>query len=211
MTFYADSGGCICTIIEMKGRTQQGFEHGIEQIKSFRNKLRVEIESHLPNKFKNRIKFQGILLSPVNSDIPRRKIEREDANGFTILPIPFDHKAELFAYVSKLNKITERYNKPATRIVENRGFIEKTLAESPMRERRKDKFYDENFTPQKSAQKIYINYRFSESSYAALLLANELSTIGVKENRDEFRNKLRKHLVKLGIGKQSSIKIEEIS
>src|SRR5262249_5401558 len=51
----------------------------------------------------------GILPTPFNADIPRRKLEKEAASGLTILPLQYSHKAELYRYVRAELRMTERY------------------------------------------------------------------------------------------------------
>jgi hypothetical protein len=82
---------CIFTIVEMKGKAHKNLKGGLEQIKNLKNRLQKEISEHLPTKFN--FKIQGILLSPHNSDIPRKEIEKEATNGFKILSIQYTNRA----------------------------------------------------------------------------------------------------------------------
>ncbi|MFM6270815.1 MAG: hypothetical protein ACKPFA_30595, partial [Dolichospermum sp.] len=142
MSLYIDSNSCICTIIEMKGKNHNSLENGIEQILQLKEILQNEISDHLPTKFK--IKCQGILLTPYNSQIPFKKIAELAANGFIILPIQYDHKAELYPYVSKLNKITDKYNHQE--ITESMALlIEEILTKKALPKRIEDDYYSRNF------------------------------------------------------------------
>ncbi|MFM6252208.1 MAG: hypothetical protein ACKPEQ_24200, partial [Dolichospermum sp.] len=142
MSVYIDSNSCICTIIEMKGKNHNSLENGIEQILQLKEILQNEISDHLPTKFK--IKCQGILLTPYNSQIPFKKIAELAANGFIILPIQYDHKAELYPYVSKLNKITDKYNHQE--ITESMALlIEEILTKKALPKRIEDDYYSRNF------------------------------------------------------------------
>jgi len=76
MAFYAAADRCICTIIEMKGRDEKNLRHGIEQIKTLRDMLRAEFDKHLPGACRNKIRFQGILLTPVNAQVPNQLLKR---------------------------------------------------------------------------------------------------------------------------------------
>ena len=104
MSVYIDSNSCICTIIEMKGKNHNSLENGIEQILRLKEILQTEISNHLPSKLK--IKYQGILLTPYNSQPPLKKIAEIASTDFIILPIQYNNKAELFPYVSRKNEIT---------------------------------------------------------------------------------------------------------
>ena len=92
MSLYIDSNSCICTIIEMKGKNHNSLENGIEQILKLKEILQNEISDHLPPKLK--FQFQGILLTPYNSQPPLKKIAEIASNGFIILPIQYNNKAE---------------------------------------------------------------------------------------------------------------------
>ena len=71
MAFYVGGKEAICTIIEMKGRQTDDLAHGIDQIRRLRDILKTELRTHLPHKFSADLKFQGVLLSPPNSQSPR--------------------------------------------------------------------------------------------------------------------------------------------
>jgi hypothetical protein len=115
LVLYATRDRCICTIVEMKGRDGKKLEHGIEQIRALRDLLRREIAEHLPNTCKSAISFQGILLTPLGSQIPGPRLEKEKKNGLTIIALQYQFKAELQPYVSKLNQLTEKYEHQALR------------------------------------------------------------------------------------------------
>ena len=71
MCLYIDSESCICTIIEMKGKTIDELKRGIDQILQLKEILQFEISNHLSTKLK--VKYQGILLTTPNADIPLKK------------------------------------------------------------------------------------------------------------------------------------------
>ena len=116
MSLYINQDSCICTIIEMKGTNKNSLDDGVEQITTFKELIKEEVTNNLPSKLK--INFQGILLTPYNAEIPSLKIAKLAASGFVILPLQYNQKAELYNYISKLNKITEKY-------------VHKTNAEAP--------------------------------------------------------------------------------
>lgn len=110
MVLYLRAGLSLCTIIEMKGVSEKNLDHGIDQIKSLRDRLRREIADHLPAKF--RVKYQGILLCPPNADKPMARILKEDKAGLTILPVQSPHSADLSFYVTNEIKLTSRAPPP---------------------------------------------------------------------------------------------------
>ncbi|MFN7200562.1 MAG: hypothetical protein ACK5VD_00005 [Aphanizomenon sp.] len=52
MSLYIDSKSCICTIIEMKGISNDEVKRGIDQILQLKKFLQFEIFNHLPTKLK---------------------------------------------------------------------------------------------------------------------------------------------------------------
>lgn len=198
MVWYIKNNLCLCTIIEMKGKSKKDLSHGIDQIKALRDRLATEIRNSVFSKFK--IKFQAILLSPFNADIPRNKIIEEDKKGLPILPIPYNNRAELFNYVSKINKVSEGYNHENIIPSNNLMFIEKVITNNALPERIEDNFLSANKLKANNKEGIYINYAFiNEENYAALAINNTEMKIGVKESSDNFANKIKNDLTKLGL------------
>ena len=74
MSLYIDSKSCICTIIEMKGISNDEVKRGIDQILQLKKFLQFEIFNHLPTKLK--VEYQGILLTPPNANIPLEKLNK---------------------------------------------------------------------------------------------------------------------------------------
>jgi hypothetical protein len=184
LVFYFSKNTCLCTIIEMKGKSEKRLEHGIEQIKWLRDKLKTEIQSHLPSYFK--IKFQGILLTPYNSQVPLKDIQKEKSNGLVILPLQYDHKAELFPFISKENKLTEGYKHENLKD-EQAGFIEQTLLHCALNKRKQDSFHTSNFSP-KNREGVYLNYIFAEpNDYAVFKTDKSTAVIAVKGKEGKIR------------------------
>lgn len=199
LAFYVGKDSCICTIIEMKGKDQGRLEHGIEQIKMLRDRLKQEIRSHLPH---FNVYFQGILLCPPGANIPNPKLEKEKSQGFIIVPLQYNYKFELFPYVSKRNVYGERYKPEQLRSVEA-GFVEQTLSEKALPKRKRDSFYHANYLPGLPREGIYINYGLSDDGEYLVLktdkslaqvvirgdaqhlehILDELNTIGVSTKR----------------------------
>lgn len=202
MSLYIDSNSCICTIIEMKGKNHNSLENGIEQILQLKEILQNEISDHLPTKFK--IKCQGILLTPYNSQIPFKKIAELAANGFIILPIQYDHKAELYPYVSKLNKITDKYNHQE--ITESMALlIEEILTKKALPKRIEDDYYSRNFVIKRDRKGIYINYLLpDETDYITLLSNTKFTEVNIEEN--EYQQKIKDELQLLNLINRLAIK-----
>lgn len=208
MVLYVKKDLCLCTIIEMKGTTEKGAKHGIEQIKTLHARLKEEIRNNLPNKFK--VKFQAILLTQYNSDIPRNLIAQEKSKGLTILPLQYNNRAELYGYVSKENQITEKYKHESIKQSDKDLLIGKILVHSALQERITDSFSLANKDKVNNNGKIYINYALIKEDYAALAIDNTKMTIGVKESNTKFSKQIQHDLEKLGLLPSSHFGIETI-
>ncbi|MCP4344434.1 MAG: hypothetical protein GY795_02785 [Desulfobacterales bacterium] len=196
MTLYIKGNTCICTIIEMKGTDKKKLKHGIEQIRQLRDRLKREIRNCLPTKWKP--VFQAILLTPPNSQLPLKEIQEENRKGFVILPLQYPHKFELFAYISKKIKITDRY-KHQPRRDNDLNFIEELLVSQTLQTRIKDAFYSEHF----KKESIYINFVHPDTDdYGVLLAENNGAIIAVKENQDNFAKRIKQELHNTGIHKK---------
>ena len=198
MSLYLDSNSCICTIIEMKGKNHNSLENGIEQILKLKEILQNEISDHLPPKLK--FQFQGILLTPYNSQPPLKKIAEIASNGFIILPIQYNNKAELFPYVSRKNEITEiskKYNHQE--ITESTALlIEEILTKRALPKRIPDDYYSSNFLVGNDREGIYINYLLpDDSDYMTLLSNSKYTEINIEEN--EYKEKIKNELEALNL------------
>lgn len=198
MSLYLDSNSCICTIIEMKGKNHNSLENGIEQILKLKEILQTEISNHLPSKLK--IKYQGILLTPYNSQPPLKKIAEIASNGFIILPIQYNNKAELFPYVSRKNEITEiskKYNHQE--ITESTALlIEEILTKRALPKRIPDDYYSSNFLVGNNREGIYINHLLpNDSDYITLLSNTKYTEINIDEN--EYKEKIKNELEALNL------------
>ncbi len=206
MTLHISAGACICTIIEMKGRGEDDIEHGVNQILRFRDILRGELAERLPSNLRKKITFQGIILSPPNSNVPLPKIKREEAKGFIILPLQYHHKAELYRYVSTAHKKIEgRYMHDPMPHSPGHGFLEGVLTEKALGRRIKDQFFSEHYTK----EKIYLNYELSNAAYAAFVFDKKAARIGVKEKGNSYHEKIRINTVRLGVRNINLIKISD--
>lgn len=202
MSLYIDSNSCIFTIIEMKGKNHNSLENGIEQILRLKEILQTEISNHLPSKLK--VKYQGILLTPYNSQVPSKKIVEVASKGFIILPIQYDHKAELYPYVSKSNKITDKYNHQE--ITESTAlFIEQILTTRALPKRIPDDYYSSNFLVGNDREGIYINYLLpNDTDYITLFANTKYTEINIEE--DEYKEKIKNELEVLNLINRLAIK-----
>jgi hypothetical protein len=205
MSVYIDSNSCICTIIEMKGKNHNSLENGIEQILKLKEILQTEISNHLPSKLK--IKYQGILLTPYNSQPPLKKIAEIASTDFIILPIQYNNKAELFPYVSRKNEITEiskKYNHQE--ITESTALlIEEILTTRALPKRIPDEYYSKNFSNSQDREGIYINYLLpNDTDYITLLSNTTLTEINMEEN--EYMKEIIEELKLLNLIDRLAIK-----
>lgn len=170
MSLYINQDSCICTIIEMKGTNKNSLDDGVEQITTFKEIIKEQVANHLPTKLK--INFQGILLTPYNAEIPSPKIAKLAASGFVILPLQYHQKAELYNYISKLNKITEKY-------------VHKTNAEAP------PLLIEEILTtralPKRITNHPSLDNETKAGIYIDYLLPNETDIITLLSNRSQMK------------------------
>jgi hypothetical protein len=202
MCLYIDSNSCICTIIEMKGTSSDELKRGILQIVKLRDILKAEISDHLPTKLK--IEFQGILLTPFNSRPPKTEIAEEAAKGFIILPIQYKNKAELYPYVSKLNKQIDKYNHQEF-TESNTSFLEKFLTTRALPKRVQDEYYSKNFSNTQDREGIYINYLLpNDTDYITLFSNRQFIEINMQESED--KEKIKDELILLNLINRLAIK-----
>lgn len=210
MVLFIENDNWICTVVEMKGATEKGFKHGIEQVKVLRDRLKEGLKVSAS---KVKIKFQAIMMIPAQSQIPGDLIKQEEQQGLVVLPLQYDHKAELFNYVSKINKLTERYIHEEIRLPREDSKVENILMNYALQERINDKFAVSNKAKTTNGQGIYINYALlpNRDDYAALAVDNSGMKIGVKESSNKFENKIKSDLGKLGLKHKQHFEIEKIS
>jgi hypothetical protein len=205
LALYMDSHMCLFTIIEMKGREAKGPKHGVDQILSLKNELSRQFQEHFP--LGQKAKFQGILLCPYNADIPRELIKKEADQGFTILPLLYSNKAELFPYVSNVNASTERYKHTELPHQPGYGFLEELLICSALHQRLPDSCSRAAFSDGKRPG-LYINYVLSKTEYAVFLVKNGKNTILIKqEEAGHHRNRITADLQQFGIGRHFQVQL----
>jgi hypothetical protein len=191
LAFYFARGNCILTIIEMKGRDRG---RAVEQISAFKDDLQREIRGNLPGKFAARVRFQGIILTSPQEQLPRKAIEREERRGLIILPLQYTQRAELFPYVSRLNRLSEggkalRYQHKSVRQGRLPSPLEAILMHGPLHKRIQDELVAQHFDSAPGRLGVYLNYAdASSSSYCALVVNTMYAIIACSaEHRDYVR------------------------
>lgn len=193
----------------MKGRTEKGIKHGIDQIKALRDKLKIEISKSLPTKFK--MKFQAIVLSPPNTQLPKTILD-ENTKDFTIKPVQYHQKAELFDYISQEITLTApRLEPKPISFPRTDSLTEEILTKYALPKRNDDNFCAANKEKASNKDGIYINYSLpAEECYAALAIDNTKMQIGLKEPQSEFADSIKNDLDKVGLKPNQHFKIEKI-
>ena len=195
LSLFIQNNLLLFTIIEMKGTNKNSTERGIDQIITFRDILKKEIIEHCIKTLK--IKFQGILLTPYNSDIPLSEIQKQANNNFIILPIQYYHSAELYRYISKLNTKADLQNKYIHEKLDESVsfFIEELLAKRALDKRKEDEYYSKNFVPSKDRQGIYINYLLpNNEDWITLFSDPNQRKIQLALSQQEYQETIQKEL-----------------
>lgn len=192
LAVYLHGKGCLCTIIEMKSRDNKKLEHGLEQIKSLADRLKVEFKEHLPRGFE--LKVQGILLCQINAQVPNPKIQKMAKDGLIIFPAQCNDRAELYPYISQTNDLKSRFvNKPCRNPIE-RGTIEQMMSCDALSKRLMDKSAES-----RSDKGLHINFVLSENEYAVLATRARKCVFFVKEQGDEHRQRLSADIIANGL------------
>lgn len=211
LALYLKDNFWLFTIIEMKGTTEKGIKHGIEQIKALREKLRNEFRDNFPNNLK--IKFQAIILSPSGAQTPDPYIAKQSRiSGMVIRPLQYHHKAELFDYISQeLNSSVEKYKHHEIKSADAPLFIETILSNTALPERIADNFVDKNKDKATNREGIYVNYAIPQcNDYTALTADNKKLKVAVKETKKDIKEKVLADLESLGLETPKHFEIVEI-
>lgn len=208
LVFFASPTECICTIIEMKGREEKACEHAIEQISSLRERLKNELHAHLPQRLAQRIRYQGILLTPANAQLPLRRLADAERRGLTIFPIRFSHQAQLCDYVCKLNQPDQEHYKHrnAERSSSDFDWIHQLLILGALNGRKQDAFCNERAALHAQRSGVYLNYEHPEpksKGYAALSLCTQNEAVAFSS--DELQNSAKEALSNLGFAFHTNI------
>jgi len=195
LSLFIENNLLLFTIIEMKGTNSKSTERGLEQIITFRDILKKQLQEYVPNKLKFYI--QGILLTPYNSMIPLREIERQAQTGFIILHLQYEHRAELYHYISRKNKLSDNRSEISKKIPESsRLLLEELLAKRALDRRKQDDYYSQNFFLSKDRQNIYIDYLLpNNNDWITLLTDSEQTKIQLAYSRDDEHNAAGKNSI----------------
>jgi hypothetical protein len=144
LVVHASREGCILTIVEMKGTEEKNVERGIEQIRAMYRRLREEMARTLPGSWR-RACIQGVLLMPYNAQVNPKKISEAAKEGLEILPLQYNHQAELYPYVSKKVSRTAAPYKHAKlpRDAPELNAVERLIVEGKLRQRVRGRFFAE--------------------------------------------------------------------
>jgi hypothetical protein len=201
LAFYCSKEACVVTIIEMKAGKDT--VRAFEQIVTLKRILETKFHKHLPGKFVSRVKLQGIMLTSYQQQVPLERIKREEKRGFTILPLRYNQRAELFSYVSKVNKLTDsgkliRYRHD--RGGQGRGLspLEAILVNGALHTRVRDEILRQNFRAGVGRTGIYLNYARDNGSYCALIAGNDEAAIACKSGHRDLVASIRTELAKIG-------------
>lgn len=104
LALHVANGEAIATIIEMKGTDTKKLAHGVEQIKALRDRLQVELAEHLPGWVRTRLRFQGLLVTPFNTQAPLKRIRTLWSAGLPIHIVQSQKSAEVHKHVRKLHE-----------------------------------------------------------------------------------------------------------
>jgi len=191
MALYLHGKGCICTIIEMKGQSAEENKHAVEQIEALRVRLKEQFRNFLPARFQ--IPIQGLLVSPTAAQTPLPRLKAlEQREGFTILPVKCDTRAELFPYISRLNQLRDGFHNQA-RHPATPGPLEDLLARSALPRRVS--------TPdgRRTGEGLHIDYALSGHEYAALTTRGRHCVFTVKEEGTAHADRLRRDVEENGL------------
>lgn len=196
LAVYLHGKGCICTIIEMKGKGGEDNKHGLEQIQALAERLKQEFATHLPRRF--RLDIQGILLSATGAQTPVPRIKEIEKQGLTILSIKCDTRAELFPYISKKNRVGEAYQNQ-TRHPADFGLIERLLATQALHVRMPDALTQAR-DADGTRSGLHIQYVLPGGNDCATLLTRGKSCVfALREGETGHAERLRRDLENNGL------------
>jgi len=161
----------------------------------YRYILKEEVIKHCIKTLK--IKFQGILLTPYNAQIPSPEIQKQANDNFIILPIKCNQKAELYRYISKLNTKADLQSKYIHEKLDESVsfFIEQLLAKRALDKRKQDQYYSENYVLSKDRQGVYIDYLLpNNEDWITLLSDPNQKKIQLVLSEQEYQETIQKEL-----------------
>jgi hypothetical protein len=195
LVLHASRDGVILTIVEMKGRTEKGNEHGVEQIMAFFGRLQEEMARCLPGSWR-RAHIQGILLMPENAQFNRQKILDARKAGIVILPLSYHHQAELYDYISQPLSHTRRYeHRRLPRDTDEHNSVERLLTSGQVIPRLRDDHFAERRG--RDEDTFYLNFRRpgdSKANYVSLAANTREAILAFSPGADALRQEVCAHL-----------------
>ncbi len=213
LVVYIGEGRCICTIIEMKGKSDKNVEHGVDQITTFHQILKEQFTENFPTKFKPEI--QGILLVQRGAQPPLPKIAAAARSGVRILVYSSDRRADLFPFISDKITPSAASEDPTRKSPPSRNFtlLEEVFINCALPKRLEDTFQVGHCpNPNRPLEEgIFINYLLSKKEeYAALFSDRSRCQIGLNGSTG-WMEKIKASLEEIGLSVGRTIKIEMIS
>ncbi|MFM7577742.1 MAG: hypothetical protein ACKO5Q_12485, partial [Microcystaceae cyanobacterium] len=132
-----------------------------------------------------------------NSTIPLFDIEKIAKTGLVILPLQYSHRAELYHYISRKNKLSDNRSEISQKIPESsRLLLEELLAKRALDRRKQDDYYSQNFFLSKDRQNIYIDYLLpNNNDWITLLTDSEQIKIQLAYSCDDEHNAAGKNSI----------------
>lgn len=212
LALYCSNGTCVLTIIEMKGGKDTS--RALDQIIAFKQILKTEFQKHLPGRFASRVALQGILLHSSQQQVPLERIKRQEREGFVVLPLGYNQRAELLTYVSKENRLTDsgklvRYSHYRSR-GQGRAFnsLEAILVNGSLHTRIRDESFKRRFRNHQERTGVYLNYAGNDNEYCALIVGTDEATIACTGGHEKLLEFIFGELAK--IGERNAFKAEVI-
>ena len=149
----------ILTVVEMKGKSESELARGVEQITNLTSIMKREIKDNLSSKLKPT--FQGILLTPYNSQIPINKINDAYRAGVPISVLQYDMKANLGPYISRINPRGTVYDRKLSKEkndAKDPSLIEKVVIELGLPKRIADLFVESCNLRECKGSSFYVNF-----------------------------------------------------
>lgn len=196
LAVYLHGRGCLCTIIEMKGKGGEDNKHGLEQIQALAERMKQEFTTHLPRRFQ--LDIQGILLSATGAQTPVPRIKEMEKQGLTILSLKCDTRAELFPYISKRNRVGEAFQNQR-RHPTSFGLIEGLLATQALHIRMPDVLTQAQ-DADGTRSGLHIQYVLpGGNEYVTLLTRGKNCVFALRESAGDFADTLRRDLESSGL------------
>jgi hypothetical protein len=182
LCFYVNENTCICTIIEMKGRNQNVTKGAIDQIINLKKILQEQLSQYFPTKLK--IKYQALLLTRHNAQLPTPLIQQQEKNGFIILPLQYNEQFQLYDYICQTNNLKQQYKH--RKIIEAESLLLETILIQKALPKRLS-----NYSEIERKTHIYIDYLYTDDLTLITLIANN-NQIDIRLSSNNNQRQLQK-------------------